>query len=50
MLLAFSTLMNDPNEGLASSWHEYVAFEVSVQATTIGLATVVWLLLAGSPE
>jgi len=50
MLLAFSTLMNDPNGGLASAWHEYIAFEVSVQATTIGLATVVWLLLAGSPE
>jgi hypothetical protein len=52
MLLAFSTLMNDPNGGgvLASAWHEYVAFGVSVQATTIGLATVVWLLLAGSPD
>lgn len=51
MLLAFSTLMNDPvGGGLGSAWHEYVAFGLSVQATAIGLATVVWLMLAESPE
>lgn len=49
MFLAFSTLMNDKNGDLAAAWHEYIAFGVSVQATTIGLATVVWLLLADVP-
>lgn len=50
LLLDFSTFMNNPGEGVSSAWREYVAFEVSAQATTIGLATVVWLLVAGYPE
>ncbi len=32
------------------AWHEYLAFVVSVQATAIGLATLVWLLVVNSPE
>lgn len=31
--------------GLAAVWHEYIAFVVTAQALTIGLATVLWLLV-----
>lgn len=32
--------------GTAAVWHEYITFVVSIQAMAIGLATLVWLLLA----
>ncbi len=46
-LLAFSMLVAADRVGcrVAAVWHEYVAFAVCVQATSIALATVVWLLL-----
>lgn len=31
-------------------WHEYLTFVVSVQGIATGLATVMWLLVAGGPE
>ena len=33
-----------------AGWHQYIAFVVTVQACAIALATLVWLLLTGSPE
>jgi hypothetical protein len=50
-LLAFSMLVaaNRIGCGVAAVWHEYVAFAVCVQATSIALATVVWLLLVPPP-
>jgi len=35
-----------PACGTGAVWHEYVTFVVSIQAMAIGLATLVWLLLA----
>lgn len=48
--LAFSMQVNieAPRCGIAPVWHEYTAFVVSVQATAIALATLVWLLVADS--
>ncbi len=34
--------------GIAAVWHEYTAFVVTVQATAIALATLVWLLVSDS--
>ena len=53
LALAFTMLVKadaDPRCGTAAVWHEYIAFVVNVQALAIGLATVVWLLLAGAAE
>jgi len=33
-----------------SSWHEYLAFLFAVQGTFTGLATLVWLLVASTPD
>lgn len=33
-----------------SPWHEYLAFVVTVQASGVGLATLVWLLVVNSPS
>jgi len=33
-----------------SGWHEYVAFVLSVQGIFTGLATLVWLLIASTPD
>ncbi|WP_082690447.1 hypothetical protein [Mycobacterium sp. M26] len=35
---------------ILSSWHEYVAFVLSVQGVFTGLATLVWLLIASTPD
>jgi hypothetical protein len=43
--LAFSALVRKDACGLGAVWHEYIALVVTVQASAIGLATVVWLLL-----
>lgn len=32
--------------GTAAVWHEYISFVICIQAMAIGLATLVWLLLA----
>ena len=51
LALAFTMLVKadaGPQCGVAAVWHEYIAFVVNVQALAIGLATVVWLLLAGA--
>jgi hypothetical protein len=49
---ALSTL---PWDGLGcddvlSSWHEYVAFLLAVQGMFTGLATLVWVLVASTPD
>lgn len=36
----------EPRCGTAAVWHEYIAFVVNTQALAIGLATIVWLVLA----
>ena len=33
--------------GLGAVWHQYIAFVVSVHGLTIGLATLVWLMVGG---
>lgn len=33
-----------------SRWHEYIAFLLTVQAIFTGLATLVWLLVASTPD
>lgn len=33
-----------------SYWHEYLTFVVAVQAITIGLATLIWLLVTGTSD
>jgi hypothetical protein len=33
-----------------SSWHEYVAFLLAVQGIFTGLATLVWVLVASTPD
>jgi hypothetical protein len=43
--LAFSALLKKQACGLAAVWHEYTALVVTFQASAIGLATFVWLLL-----
>jgi hypothetical protein len=45
--LAFSMLVTDGRVrcGTAASWHEYVAFVITVHAAAISLATLAWLLL-----
>lgn len=53
LALAFTMLVKadaDPRCGVAAVWHEYISFVVNVQALAIGLATVVWLLLAGATD
>lgn len=36
--------------GVLGYWHEYLAFVVSVQGIATGLATLLWLLVSGSPD
>lgn len=33
-----------------SRWHEYIAFLIAIQGVFTGLATLVWLLVASSPD
>lgn len=46
--LAFSALVKKDACGLGAAWLEYIALVVTVQATAIGLATLVWLLLTSA--
>jgi hypothetical protein len=46
--LAFSALLKKDACGLGAVWHEYIALVVTFQATAIGLATLVWLLLTSA--
>lgn len=46
--LAFSALVRKDACGLGGVWHEYIALVITVQATAIGLATFVWLLLTSA--
>lgn len=49
---ALSTLPWDGKgcDDVLSSWHEYLAFLLSVQAIFTGLATLVWLLVSSTPD
>jgi hypothetical protein len=42
--------LGDTHCGFGAVWHEYTAFVVTVQATAIGLATLVWLLLTNTAD
>lgn len=49
ILLSFSMLVKADLGtpcGLPAVWHEYIAFTISVQALSIGLATLLWLLIS----
>jgi hypothetical protein len=48
--LAFSALVKKDACGLGAIWNEYFALVVTVQASTIGLATFVWLLLTSAEK
>ena len=49
---ALSTLPWDGKgcDDVLSSWHEYVAFLLAVQGIFTGLATLVWVLVASTPD
>ena len=49
---ALSTLPWDAQgcDDVLSSWHEYLAFLIAVQGIFTGLATLVWLLVASTPD
>ena len=47
-VLAFSALVKKDACGVGAAWLEYIALVVTVQATAIGLATLVWLLLTST--
>lgn len=49
---ALSTLPWDGQgcDDVLSSWHEYLAFLFAVQGVFTGLATLVWLLVASTPD
>ncbi|WP_319430428.1 hypothetical protein [Mycobacterium sp. RTGN5] len=52
LVFAMSTL---PYDGVGcydvlTDWHEYLAFVISVQGIFVGLATLVWLLVASTPD
>jgi hypothetical protein len=36
--------------GVVAYWHEYLTFVVSVQGVVTGLATLIWLLVASTPD
>ncbi len=49
ILLSFSMLVKGDLGapcGLAAVWHEYISFTIGVQALSIGLATLLWLLMS----
>jgi hypothetical protein len=52
LLLALSTLpwADTGCGGVLGYWHEYLTFVVSVQGVATGLATLMWLLVASSPD
>jgi hypothetical protein len=52
LLLALSTLpWADTGCGeVLGYWHEYLTFVISVQGVATGLATLMWLLVASSPD
>jgi hypothetical protein len=52
LLLAVSTLpwADTGCGGVLGYWHEYLTFVVSVQGVATGLATLIWLLVANSPD
>lgn len=45
-VLSFSALVGNNGCGLGAVWHEYFALIITAQASAIGLATIVWLLLS----
>ena len=49
-VLAFSMLAKGERVtcGMAATWHEYLAFVITVHAAAISLATLAWLLLAST--
>lgn len=50
---AISKLVRAGHDGVCSQvaqWHTYVAFTLTVQATAIGLATLVWLLVSARAD
>lgn len=52
LVFAMSTLPYD-GEGcydVLTDWHEFLAFVISVQGIFVGLATLVWLLVASTPD
>ncbi|HZA12341.1 hypothetical protein [Mycobacterium sp.] len=50
LVLALSAVVKSGNGcgNILTGWHEYLAFVVSVQASAIGLVTLVWLLVVNS--
>lgn len=50
MLLAFSMMVKAdmPKCGMAAVWHEYISFVFTAQSMTIGVTTLVWLLVKDS--
>jgi hypothetical protein len=52
LLLAISTLpwAGTGCRGVLGYWHEYLTFVVAVQGVATGLATLLWLLVASSPD
>jgi hypothetical protein len=52
LVAALSTLPWDGQgcSDVLSSWHEYVALLLAVQGVFTGLATLVWLLIASTPD
>ena len=36
--------------GVLGYWHEYLTFVISIQGVATGLATLMWLLVASSPD
>jgi hypothetical protein len=52
LVLALSTLpwADTGCGGVLGYWHEYLTFVVSIQGVATGLATLMWLLVASSPD
>lgn len=52
LVVALSTLPWDGQgcDDVLSSWHEYLAFLLAVQAIVTGLTTLVWLLVSSTPD
>jgi len=52
LIAALSTIPWDGQgcDDVLPAWHEYIAFLLAVQAIFTGLATLVWLLIASTPD
>lgn len=52
LVAALSTVPWDGQgcDDVLPSWHEYIAFLLAVQGVSTGLATLVWLLVASTPD